>query len=125
MVREGLPTRLALGRAAATTTGLPAQQEADWQHAWTGCRERWTLDDLRKACRWLEAGGWGYRGRLTPKALAKGLEEVLQESHAWDGRAPPDERPKKRHQRVQPLPAERAPNLDHVRAHMRRKGEPR
>lgn len=117
LVREGLPTRLALGKAYATATGLSGGMdgaERAWLEAWTRVREAWTAVDLRGACRWLEAGGYLCgRGKVSPAQIAKHLEDWLTRAHAdeWDpkeGRAP-------RHVLVAKTPPEGvATNLDEI-----------
>jgi len=127
-VREGLPTRLALGKAYATSTGLsggPKGVEQEWLAAWTRVREAWTADDLRGACRWLEAGGYLCgRGKVSPAQLAKHLEDWLTRAHAdefdpKEGRAP-------RRALVAKAPPEGvATDLDEIKRRMAQKGKGR
>jgi len=98
-----------------TTTGLPAAQERAWLEAWSAARDRWTLDDLRGACRWLEAGGYLCgTGRVTPAALAKHLEDWLQRAHGDDWQ------PRKGRRLVAEAPEGVATNFDEITRRMKR-----
>jgi hypothetical protein len=105
-IQAAAGSRLASGKRAISTTGLPQGErkgsERAWLSAWRELGAGYTLADCKRLGEWIKAGGWGFVGATVSAAfLTEHLSDGLQRALAWDGsplggkaRASPEARPK-------------------------------